>query len=113
MASPELVLDWLVDLPVTAIYLQPLNFQPTRDSTEKLADYLAYIQACQEVSLPVICGRLGAFGLVVQALLGASSFDSGLGDAEGFTLSSQQSRPRQARDDKPSKAETGVSTLSR
>lgn len=101
MASPELVLDWLVDLPVAAVYLQPLNFQPAQDSAEKLAAYLAYIQACHEVGLPVMCGRLGAFGLVVQALVGASAFDSGLGDAEGFSFSSQQSRPRRAKDDKP------------
>lgn len=98
MASPELVLDWLVDLPVAAVYLQPLNFQPARESAEKLAAYIAYIQACQEVGIPVMCGRLGAFGLVVQALIGASAFDSGLGDAEGFTFSSQQSQPRRGKE---------------
>lgn len=102
MVSPELVLDWLVDLPVAGVYLQPLNFNPTRDSAEKLAAYIAYAQACAEVGLPVICGRLGAFGLVVQALLGTPAFDSGLGDAEGFALSPQLRRPSPPKEDKPS-----------
>lgn len=98
MRAPELVLDWLVDLPVDAVYLQPLNLNPVRDSFEKLALYVAYASACREAGLRVIAGRVGAFGLVMQALLGVSAFDSGLGDAEAFALSAQARRrqPRKA-----------------
>jgi hypothetical protein len=94
MRSPELVLDWLVDLPVDAVYLQPLNLNPVRDSFEKLALYVAFATACRDAGLRVIAGRVGAFGLVLQALLGVSAFDSGLGDAEAFALSTQARRRR-------------------
>lgn len=113
MASPELVLDWLVDLPVTAIYLQPLNFQPTRDSTEKLADYLAYIQACQEVSLPVYAGVLGPSGWSCRPYWGRprSTPDSAMPKGSR----SAHSRAGQGRQGTTNRAEaeTGVSTLSR
>jgi hypothetical protein len=42
---PELVLNWLIDLPIDAIYLQPLNLHPVRDSFEKLAAYVAFAES--------------------------------------------------------------------
>lgn len=94
-AQPEAILDWLPDLPIDAVYLQPLNLHPVKDSAEKLAVYLEFVRAMSSVGLPLIAGRVGAFGLVLQAL-GAVAFDSGLGDAESFALAPQL-RPRKPR----------------
>jgi hypothetical protein len=96
MKSPELVLEWLVDLPVDAVYVQPLNLHPVRDGFEKLANYVAYLRSFKEAGLGVIAGRVGAFGLVLQAL-GISCFDSGLGDGEAFSFSSHTRPPTKRR----------------
>jgi hypothetical protein len=97
LAQPELVLDWLLDLPVDAVYMQPLNFNPVRDSPEKLASYITYLRAFREAQLRIMCGRVGAFGLLLQALVGISAFDSGLGTAEAFQLSTQLRKPSRSK----------------
>lgn len=100
LAHPELVLDWLLDLPVDAVYMQPLNFDPVRDSPEKLASYITYLRAFREAELRIMCGRVGAFGLLLQALVGIAAFDSGLGTAEGFQLSTQLRKPSRSKNRK-------------
>ncbi len=96
LKDPGQVLAWLPDLPLTAIYVQPLNLDPVKDSFEKLALYVEYLTALNEAGLPVIAGRVGAFGLVLQAL-GIQAFDSGLGDGERFAYASQARRRKEGR----------------
>ena len=93
LTAPEEVLTWLVDLPIDAVYVQPLNLDPIRDSFEKLALYVEYLRAFRFAELLPIAGRVGAFGLVLQAL-DVPAFDSGLGDAERFAISGQNRRPK-------------------
>jgi hypothetical protein len=100
LKSPDRLLRPLADLPVDAVYVQPLRLAPTRDGVEKLVWYSRFLSAAGESGLPVIAGRVGAFGLILQAL-GVGFFDSGLGEGESFDLS-HANRPRrrnpQARD---------------
>jgi hypothetical protein len=87
----------LADLPIVAAYVQPLRLHPTRDGVEKLAQYWSFLAAVQEVGISVIAGRVGPFGLVLQAL-GLEAFDSGLGEAENFDLAQLNRTARRPRD---------------
>jgi hypothetical protein len=100
--DPEFVLRLLMDLPVQAIYVQPLRLNPVKDSLEKLARFVQFLEVLQASGLPIMVGRVGAFGLVLEGL-GVSCFDSGLGTAETHDLA-QLNRPlsekeRQAREE--------------
>lgn len=97
LKDPSQILTWLPDLPISAVYIQPLNLDPVKDSFEKLALYVEYVTALSEAGLTTVAGRVGAFGLVLQAL-GIPAFDSGLGDAERYSYSAQTGRrkPRPA-----------------
>ena len=86
-AHPELVVNRLLDYPIDGVYVQALRLDPVRDSLEKLARFVQFVHEIGRVGLPVIVGRVGAFGLVLQAL-GVPIFDSGLGHAEAHDLSS-------------------------
>lgn len=101
LRHPEAVFETLRDVPVEAIYVQPTNLRPTHDSVEKLVRYVRFLQEGVSLHLPVIAGRVGAFGFALQAL-GIPIFDSGLGEAESFNLSSLN-RPRK----KTEKGSTG------
>lgn len=90
--NPEGLLDGLADLPLAGVYVQPLRLNPTGDSVEKLVMYVRLLSQIRELGLPVIAGRVGSFGLLLQAL-GIGLFDSGLGDAERFDFASLV-RPR-------------------
>lgn len=85
MADPDRVVERLLDFPIAGVYVQPLNLNPVRDSLEKLARFVQFAHAVERLGLPVIVGRVGVFGLVLQAL-GVTAFDSGLGQAEGHNL---------------------------
>jgi hypothetical protein len=87
LAQPERVACRLLDFPIDGVYLQALRLDPVRDSLEKLARLVQFAHAIQSLGLPVIAGRVGAFGLVLQAL-GVTAFDSGLGQAEAHDLAS-------------------------
>jgi hypothetical protein len=91
LAAPERVIDVLLDVPLEAVYLQPLRLDPIRDSLEKLARLVQFARALDEAGFPVMVGRVGAFGLILQAL-GIRVFDSGLGQAEAHDLSSLNRR---------------------
>ena len=85
LAEPGVVSRRLLDYPIDAVYVQPLRLNPVGDSLEKLAGYVGFLLALRDEGLPVIAGRVGAFGLLLQAL-GISAFDSGLSRAEAFEL---------------------------
>jgi hypothetical protein len=91
LLEPSLLIDVLHDLPFDGVYVQPLRLSPTRDSVDKLVAYVRFLLAAQELGIPVLAGRVGAFGLILDAL-GISMFDSGLGQAEGFDLASLNRR---------------------
>ncbi len=86
LAQPERIVERLVDQPIDAVYVQPTNLNPVKDSLEKLARYVHFLSDLREAGLHVIAGRVGAFGLVLQALDAALCFDSGLNQAEAFNL---------------------------
>lgn len=85
MANPEPIVASLLDLPIDGVYVQPTRLDPVRDSLEKLARFVQFCAAVRDAGLPIIVGRVGAFGLVLQAL-GITAFDSGLGHAEAHDL---------------------------
>jgi hypothetical protein len=87
LADPEQIVNRLIDYPVTAVYVQPQRLDPVHDNLEKLAQYVRFLLTLDANGLAVIAGRVGAFGLVLQAL-GIPSFDSGLNQAEAFNLTS-------------------------
>lgn len=101
MARPDDVVRHLLDFPIDGVYLQPLRLDPVRDSLEKLARFVQFARAIQGLGLPVIVGRVGAFGTVLQAL-GVTAFDSGLGQAEAHDLATlnrpMTERERERRD---------------
>jgi hypothetical protein len=102
MADPDQVARRLLDFPIDGVYVQPLRLDPVRDSLEKLARFVQFAHAIRAVGLPVIVGRVGAFGLILQAL-GISAFDSGLGQAEAHDLAglnrAMTDRERRRRED--------------
>lgn len=85
LANPEVVVKRLLDYPIDGVYVQPLRFNPTKDSLEILARFVQFLAAIRGEGFQVVVGRVGAFGLVLQAL-GVQSFDSGLGLAEAHDL---------------------------
>lgn len=87
LREPRLSLERLADVPIEAIYAQPTRLRPTHDSVEKLVAYVRYLLEASALGVPVIAGRVGAFGLVLQGL-GIPIFDSGLGEAESYDLAS-------------------------
>jgi len=84
--QPERLIDALMDLPVDGVYVQPLRLHPVKDSVEKLTAFVRMLESFEEAGLPVVAGRIGAFGSLLVAL-GISAFDSGLGLAEASELS--------------------------
>ena len=91
LRNPSDILRPLADLPIEAIYLQPLRFHPTRESVERLVTYCRFVVEAKQQGFEVICGRVGALSLPLQTL-GIAGFDSGLGEAESFNLA-QLNRP--------------------
>lgn len=96
LQRPELIVNRLLDYPIDAVYVQATNLHPVRDSVEKLITYTSFLQAISASGLPVIASRVGAFGLVLQAV-GVRAFDSGLGQAETCDLASLN-RPQTQRE---------------
>ncbi|MBA3808935.1 MAG: hypothetical protein H0X28_11185 [Solirubrobacterales bacterium] len=94
LAQPELVINRLLDHPVSAVDVQPLTLDPIKDSIEKLVQYAHFLRAIGDAGLPVIASRVGAFGLVLSAL-GVAAFDSGLAQAETCNLASLNRAPSQ------------------
>jgi hypothetical protein len=92
LRNPQPFVQRLLDLPVAAAYVQPLSLDPTHDSVDKLARVWEFCRALTDAGLPVIVGRVGAFGLVLQAL-GMAAFDSGLGVAEEYSWADQVRPP--------------------
>lgn len=62
MARPDDVVRHLLDYPIDGVYLQALRLDPVRDSLEKLARFVQFAHAIQSLGVPVIVGRVGAFG---------------------------------------------------
>lgn len=93
LSDPESVLGALRDRPVEAVYVLPLRLNPIRASTETLVAYVEFLLALRDASLGVIAGRMGAFGLVLQAL-GLPIFDSGLCEAESSNLAGLEGSAR-------------------
>jgi hypothetical protein len=91
LMRPEFVVNRLLDYPIAGAYVQPLLFDPVRDSPEKLRLYVEFLIAITNEGIPVAASRVGAFGLVLQAL-GINAFDSGLAQAEASNLA-QLNRP--------------------
>jgi hypothetical protein len=95
LASPADVLRPLADLPIDGIIVEPLNFDPVRDSLEKLVQYVRFLQEAHQLGLPTLASRVGAFGLVLAAM--GVAFSSGLGEAERSDFASlcrsRKSRP--------------------
>jgi hypothetical protein len=89
----EATIARLADLPLDGVYVQPLRLSPTKDGVEKLVLYTRLLQRLDALGLPAIAGRVGAFGLGLLAL-GARAFDSGLGEAERFSLADAVQQPR-------------------
>lgn len=94
LAHPELVIDRLIDHPINAVYVQPLTLDPVKDGVEKLVQYVRFLRSIGEAGLPVIASRVGAFGLVLNAL-GVPAFDSGLAQAEACNLAALNRAPSQ------------------
>jgi len=106
LSDPAHVLQRLMDFPVDGVYVQPLNLHPTRDSVEKLAQYVDFLWALKEADLTVIVGRVGAFGLLLQSVGVADGFDSGLGEAESYSWSDSV-RPHRQPEGATSRGERG------
>ena len=85
LMNPQFVVNRLLDYPIAGAYVQPQLFDPVRDSSEKLRLYVEFLFAIAGEGIPVIASRIGAFGLVLQAL-GINAFDSGLAQAEASNL---------------------------
>ena len=109
MRTPSDVLSPLYDLPLAAAYIQPLTLDPTHDSVDKLAHVWQFMAAAGDV-LPVIAGRVGGFGLVLQAL-GINAFDSGINNAERYSWADQVRPPTPTDDDEPKKSGGGSKRL--
>lgn len=78
--------------------MQPLSLDPVHDSVDKLARVWNFCHEIEDAGLPVIVGRVGAFGLVLQAL-GISAFEGGLGAAERYSWTDQVRPPKPKSDD--------------
>jgi hypothetical protein len=95
--APERLADVVGDVAVSAFYVQPLRLLPTRDSVEKLVAYLRLVEHLASFGLPIIAGRVGAFGLLLPGV-GADFCEAGLGESEQFDLASL-TRSRKPRDE--------------
>lgn len=95
LSDPTPILSRLLDAPIEGVYVQPLNLRPTTDSVEKLALYVQFLTALKGAGLTVVAGRVGAFGLLLEALQVIDVFDSGLGQSEAYAWS-QSVHPRTA-----------------
>jgi hypothetical protein len=91
LADPKPLIERLLDRPIDGVYVQALRLNPVSDSLEKLARFVQFTAAIRDAGFPVIVGRVGAFGLVLQAI-GIPVFDSGLGLAEGHDLATLNRR---------------------
>ena len=91
LSRPDDIIRWLLDYPIDGVYIQPLRLNPVKDSLEKLARFVQFAAAIRDAGFKVMVGRVGAFGLVLQAL-GIQVFDSGLGQAEAHDLASLNRR---------------------
>lgn len=85
LKHPRLIINRLLDHPIDAVYVEAQRLDPVRDSLEKLALFTEFLLGIRAANLPVFVARVGAFGLVLQAL-GIQAFDSGLGQAERTDL---------------------------
>lgn len=85
LRNPQVIVNRLLDYPIAGAYVAPLLLNPVKDSAEKLKLYVEFLLAIADEGIPVIAARVGAFGLVLQAL-GITAFDSGLGQAEASNL---------------------------
>lgn len=74
-----------LDRAFAGAYVLPLQFNPKRDSVERLVAYARFMEHAQTLGLRVVAGRAGVFGLVLAAF-GIENFDSGLGERESFSL---------------------------
>ena len=83
-----------LDRTFAGAYVLPLQFNPKRDSVERLVSYARFLEHAQASGLRVVAGRAGTFGLVLAAF-GIEDFDSGLGEGESFSLT-RLSRLREA-----------------
>lgn len=111
LADPDRVVDLLLDHPISGVYVQALTLNPIKDSLEKLARFVQFLTAIRSAGFPIVVGRVGAFGLVLQSL-GFAAFDSGLGLAETHSLSSLN-RPLTERERERRRAEGGGGPASR
>ena len=100
LRDPEATISRLLDYPVSGVYLQPLRLLPRAVGVETLARFVQFALAIQSAGLPVMVARVGAFGLVLQAL-GVQAFDSGLGSAENNDLASLTRARSEREDDEP------------
>jgi hypothetical protein len=74
-----------LDRTFAGAYVLPLQFNPRKDSVERLVAYARFLEHAQGLGLRVVAGRAGVFGLVLAAF-GIENFDSGLGERESFSL---------------------------
>lgn len=73
LLDPHSVIEPMRDAAIDGVYVQPLRLSPTRDSVDKLVAYVRFLDAARSLGLPVIAGRVGAFGLVLEAFASACS----------------------------------------
>jgi hypothetical protein len=106
LLNPQVVVNRLLDYPIAGAYVQPLLFNPVKDSAEKLKLYVEFLQAIASEGIPVIAARVGAFGLVLQAL-GIAAFDSGLGQAEATNLAQLNRVPTEKEKERRREGEGG------
>lgn len=87
LRSPYALFSRLVGLPISGMYVQPTRLNPKSDSVERLAAYANFLRCAAEYAIPTIAGRVGAFGILLEAI-GVAAFDSGLAQRESFDLRS-------------------------
>jgi hypothetical protein len=92
--SPFAVFSLLADRAFDGVYVQPMRLDPKDDSVEGLVRYIRFLELGRQEGLPILAGRVGVFGLLLNAL-GVEAFDSGLGDHEAFDLRSLTRPPKE------------------
>jgi hypothetical protein len=92
--SPFAVFSLLADRAFEGVYVQPMRLDPKDDSVEGLVRYIRFLEVGRQEGLPILAGRVGVFGLLLNAL-GVEAFDSGLGDHEAFDLRSLTRPPKE------------------
>jgi len=106
LMNPQIVVNRLLDYPISAAAVQPLLLNPVKDSAEKLRLYIEFIQAINSVGIPVLASKVGAFGFVLQAL-GISAFDSGLARGEASNLAQLNRIPTEKERDRRREGRSG------